>query len=157
MPCRANLDHILTTCYQNGLKSGTCLACDLVVCCCAQQCTVEQCYCRHCYNNHCCPAPSPQTSPSVSPPRPPVCDTGNLAAIRAFIKNISRLVYDLSTNKGNAAAGCSSATSLAPAGVRCMFNYVLKDSNTCKKATELQSKIVTDGGSGEEGCLWRLR
>jgi hypothetical protein len=76
-----------------------------------------------------------------------LCPPGNLAAIRALSKKASRLVYDLSSAKANSAAGCT-------AGVRYMFHYLMKDpvnADVCKKANELQAKIVSGPGSGESG------
>lgn len=54
-------------------------------------------------------------------------------------------MYDLSTAKASSAAGCT-------AGVRYMFHFIMKDpvnAAVCKKANELQAKIVSGPGSGE--------
>jgi hypothetical protein len=64
---------------------------------------------------------------------------GNSPAIRKYSKKASRMVYELST--------CPT-TSNAPATVRFMFNYIMKDFSpaTCQKAVGLQAKLMTTLG-----------
>lgn len=73
--------------------------------------------------------------------------TGAAAAIRAFSKKVSRVVYPLSTNTGSARHKCTSG-SLAPARVRAMFNLKFKEQNqdTCKKSLGLQAVIMNAKG-----------
>jgi len=90
--------------------------------------------------------------------------TGAAAAIRAFSKKVSRVVYPLSTNTGSARHKCTSG-SLAPARVRAMFNLKFKEQNqdTCKKSLGLQAVIMNAKGPGDflnepvcELSLWFL-
>jgi hypothetical protein len=64
---------------------------------------------------------------------------GSIANMRKYVKKASRVVYEL--------ASCPTLSN-APATIRYMFNYKLADFSpaTCKKATELQSKLTTTLG-----------
>jgi hypothetical protein len=65
--------------------------------------------------------------------------TGSIANMRKYVKKASRVVYELTS--------CPTLSN-APATVRYMFNYKLAEFSpaTCKKATELQSKLTTTLG-----------